>query len=93
VIKSFKCKKTKRLFNDEQVREFSAIERVARRKLLMLNGAKALNDLKVPPGNRLHPLHEDREGQHAISINDQSRVCFIWKDDDAYDVEIVIDYH
>lgn len=93
MIKSFKCKKTKRLFNDEQVREFSAIERVARRKLLMLNGAKALNDLKVPPGNRLHPLHEDREGQHAISINDQSRVCFIWKDDDAYDVEIVIDYH
>ena len=72
MIKSFKCKKTKRLFNDEQVREFSAIERVARRKLLMLNGAKALNDLKVPPGNRLHPLHEDREGQHAISINDQS---------------------
>jgi len=58
----------------------------------MLNNARVLNDLRVPPANRLEALHGDRKGQHSIRINDQWRICFLWKDGDAYDVEIV-DYH
>ena len=65
---------------------------MARRKLRMLNNARVLNDLRVPPANRLEALHGDRKGQHSIRINDQWRICFLWKDGDAYDVEIV-DYH
>jgi proteic killer suppression protein len=65
---------------------------VAKRKLDMVNAAARLTDLKIPPGNRLHALKDDRLGQHAIWINDQYRVCFTWKDGDAYDVEIT-DYH
>jgi len=92
VIKSFKCPDTERLFHDEGVRKFVNIRQPARRKLLMLHAAKRLMDLKVPPGNRLHPLERDRAGQHSISINDQWRICFVWRDRDAYDVEIT-DYH
>jgi proteic killer suppression protein len=65
---------------------------VARRKLRMLNNARTLNDLRVPPANRLEALHGKRKGQHSIRINDQWRICFVWKDGDAHDVEIV-DYH
>ena len=65
---------------------------MARRKLRMLNNAHVLTDLRVPPANRLEALHGDRKGQHSIRINDQWRICFVWKDGDAYDVEIV-DYH
>jgi proteic killer suppression protein len=65
---------------------------VARRKLQMLDSAVRLDDLKVPPGNKLHLLVGDRAGQHAIRINDQFRICFIWRDGDAHDVEIT-DYH
>lgn len=65
---------------------------VARRKLRMLHRAVALADLRAPPGNRLHALDRDRKGQHAISINDQFRICFVWKDGHAHEVEIV-DYH
>lgn len=65
---------------------------VAQRKLDMVNRATSLNDLRVPPGNRLHPLKGDREGQHAIRINDQYRICFRWKGTDAYEVAIT-DYH
>ena len=71
---------------------FGAIERQARRKLLMLDAAHVLDDLRRPPGNRLEALRGDRAGQHSIRINDQWRVCFIWRDGDAYDVSIV-DYH
>jgi toxin HigB-1 len=92
VIKSFKSSDTERLFHDENVRRFANIRQSARRKLLMLHAAKRLVDLRVPPGNRLHQLGHDRAGQHSISINDQWRICFVWRDGDAYHVEIV-DYH
>jgi proteic killer suppression protein len=92
MIRSFRSKETARLFADESVPRFRPIERVARRKLLYLNAAQTLNDLRSPPGNQLEALKRDRLGQHSIRINDQWRVCFIWRDGDAYDVEIV-DYH
>lgn len=92
MIKSFKCPDTERLFRDENVRKFVNIRQPARRKLLMLHAAKRLMDLKMPPGNRLHQLERDRAGQHSISVNDQWRICFVWRDGDAYDVEIT-DYH
>ena len=92
VIKSFRSKQTERLFNRERVREFQSIERPAVRKLAMLEAAKELLDLAAPPGNRLEPLRGDREGQHSIRINDQWRICFVWRDGDAYGVEIT-DYH
>jgi proteic killer suppression protein len=92
VIKSFKSADTKRLFNDENVPKFANIRQPARRKLLMLHAAKRLLDLSAPHGNRLHSLSGNREGQHSVSINDQWRICFVWKDGDALDVEIV-DYH
>ena len=91
MIRSFRSADTALLFNDQLVR-FRAIERVARRKLLYLHGARRLNDLRVPPGNRLEALKGDRRGQHSIRINDQWRICFTWRDTDAYEVEIV-DYH
>jgi toxin HigB-1 len=92
VIKSFKCVDTERLFNDENVPRFANIRQPARRKLLMLHAARQLSDLRVPTGNRLHALKGDREGQQSISINDQWRICFVWKDGEARNVEIV-DYH
>lgn len=92
MIRSFCCSKTERLFKLERVREFQAFERVAQRKLAMLNAAHALEDLKVPPGNRLERLSGDRAGQHSIRINDQWRICFVWRDSCAYEVEMV-DYH
>lgn len=93
MIKSFKCKKTNKIFN----RTFSKklpidIQKIAFRKLRMINRANIINDLKVPPGNRLELLHGDREGQYSIKINNQWRIYFKWADQDAYDVEIV-DYH
>jgi proteic killer suppression protein len=92
VIKSFKTEDTEHLFNNDAVRKWKSIESVARRKLNMIHAAAQLSDLNVPPGNRLHKLDKDREGQHAIRINDQYRFCFRWRDDNAYDVEIT-DYH
>ncbi len=80
------------LFHDNSVRRFKAIERVSRRKLLMLHRAKELNDLRVPPGNRLESLSGDRAGQFSIRINNQWRICFFWENGDALRVEIV-DYH
>jgi toxin HigB-1 len=91
VIRSFANKDTERLFNDEFVRAFSSCERIARRKLMFLNAATRLDDLLVPPGNRLEALKGNRRGQHSIRINDQWRICFRW-DEGAHDVEI-IDYH
>ena len=92
MIKSFRCRDTERLFDDNDVRRFRAIERSARRKLLMLHRAKELIDLRVPPGNRLEALKGDRSGQHSIRINGQWRICFGWIDGDVTEVEIV-DYH
>ena len=92
VIRSFKGVDTARLFDDELVARFRAIERPARRKLLYLHRARTLQDLMVPPGNRLEALRGTRKGQYSIRINDQWRVCFRWKDADAHDVEIV-GYH
>ena len=92
MIRSFRDPRTESLFNDLDVPHFRAIERTARRKLLYLHQARRLEDLRVPPGNRLETLKGDRQGQHSIRINDQWRICFRWRDGDAFDVEIV-DYH
>jgi len=92
VIRSFSDAETERLFHSEAVPRFRNIERVARRKLLQLHAATELATLKVPPGNQLEALKGDRKGQHSIRINDQWRVCFVWRDDGAHKVEIV-DYH
>ena len=92
LIQSFKCADTASLFDDRMVRRFQSIERVARRKLLYLHRAVRLDDLRVPPGNRLEKLSGDRDGQYSIRINDQWRICFRWENTDARDVEIA-DYH
>jgi len=92
VIRSFKCHDTEALANGDRVRRFVNIQSVARRKLRQLEIAAGLDDLRVPPGNRLESLKGLRAGQFSIWINDQWRVCFRWKRDGAHDVEIV-DYH
>lgn len=92
MIKSFRCAETERLHRRQRSRRFRAIEQVARRKLRQIDSATELRDLAAPPGNRLEPLHGDRKGQHSVRINDQWRVCFTWRDGNAYEVEIV-DYH
>jgi toxin HigB-1 len=92
LIRSFRCRDTEALFEDRDVPRFRAIERVARRKLLFLHAAGRLEELRVPPGNHLEALKGDRVGQHSIRVNDRWRICFVWRDDDAHDVEIV-DYH
>jgi proteic killer suppression protein len=92
VIRSFRCAETELLFHDRPVKRFRVIERVARRKLLYLDAARRLEDLRVPPGNRLEMLKGDRAGAYSIRINERWRVCFRWHDGDAFDVEIV-DYH
>jgi proteic killer suppression protein len=93
MIRGFACHETEKLFNDESSRRLpTQIQRVARRKLLVLHQARSLNDLRVPYGNRLEALKDDRKGQHSIRINEQWRVCFRWQGEDALDVEIV-DYH
>ncbi len=93
VIKSFKCKETEKIFKRSFSRKLPHdIQRVALRKLRMLNRANILNDLKVPPSNRLEALRGDRKGQYSIRINDQWRICFEWFEGEAINVEIV-DYH
>ncbi len=92
MIRSFTGKDTDKLFHDEMVPRFSGIQRIARRKLVMLNAANRLDDLRAPPGNRLEALKGGRSGQHSIRINKQYRICFIWQDGAAWEVEIV-DYH
>ena len=93
MIKSFADKRTESLFNGVRAPGLPGdIQRVALRKLKMLHYAADLNDLRVPPGNRLEALKGDRAGQFSIRINDQWRICFAWRDGDACDVEIV-DYH
>jgi proteic killer suppression protein len=93
VIKSCKDRDTAAVFRREPVRRFGPeVSRAALRKLLMLDAASRLESLRVPPGNRLEALKGTRKGQHSIRINDQWRICFVWKDGHAFDVEIV-DYH
>ncbi len=92
MIVSFKDRDTEQLARGRRVKRFVSIEAVARRKLRQLEIARRLDDLRVPPGNRLEPLKGDRAGQHSILINDQYRVCFRWTAGGAEDVEIV-DYH
>ena len=92
MIRSFRDPPAARLFADEDVPRFRAIERPARRKLLLLNAAGALNDLRSPPGSRLEALKGDRQGQYSIRINDQWRICFEWREGGPQNVEIV-DYH
>jgi proteic killer suppression protein len=93
MIKSFACKETKKLFNREFSRKLPQdIQRVARRKLEILDAAEVLQDLRIPPSNRLEKLSGDRKGQHSIRINDRWRICFEWRRGDAYNVEIT-DYH
>ena len=92
MIKSFRSKDAEQLHARERVGRFRACERVAQRKLRQLDIATELRDLASPPGNHLEALKGGREGQHSIRINDQWRTCFVWRNGDAYDVEIV-DYH
>ncbi len=92
MIKTFKCSDTEALSNGRRVKRFVNIESVARRKLRQLQIANRLEDLRVPPGNRLEALKGDRAGQHSLRVNDQFRVCFRWTAAGAEDVEIV-DYH
>ncbi len=92
MIQSFKCKYTKQLNDDQYVKAFVSIEEAARKKLALLDVAAQLNDLMAPPGNRLEALKGRRKGQHSIRINNQWRICFIWKEDGPHNVEIV-DYH
>ena len=91
-IQSFACADTESLFAGARVRRFVNIEAVAMRKLAMLNRAAVLDDMRVPPGNRLEALKGNRSGQHSIRVNDQFRVCFRWTPQGPKDVEIV-DYH
>jgi proteic killer suppression protein len=93
MIRSFRDKNTEQLFSRRFSRRFpSNLHRIARRKLAILDAAERLEDLRIPPGNRLKKLSGDREGQYSVRINDQWRVCFRWSAGDAYDVEIV-NYH
>lgn len=92
MIHSFACRDTQALFHSHAVRRFRNIERPARRKLLQLHAATELASLRIPPGNQLEALKGDRKGQYSIRINEQWRICFVWQDDGAQQVEIV-DYH
>ena len=92
MIQSFESQDTHDFFITRKSRRWNSIQAAALRKLDQLEAAAYLDDLRVPPGNRLESLRSDRKGQHSIRINDQWRICFVWKPDGAYDVEIV-DYH
>lgn len=91
-IQSFADKHTQHLLEGRRVRRWINVEVVAMRKLAMLNAAAVLDDLRIPPANRLEALQGDRRGQHSIRINDQYRVCFVWTPTGPANVEIV-DYH
>lgn len=93
MIQSFGCPDTEAIFNGRRSRRLPGdIQTVIRRKLIYLNEAAVLADLRVPPGNRLEALSGDRDGQHAIRINDQGRICFVWASNGPEQVEVV-DYH
>ena len=93
MIRSFGTKDTNDIWHGIQVRRYPRdVQIIARRRLRMLNNAVQLSDLLIPPGNRLEALKGDRKGQHSMRINDRLRICFVWKDGDCHEVEIV-DYH
>lgn len=92
MIESFKDKDAQLINDGISVAKYKSIENVARRKLRQLEIAASLNDLRIPPGNQLEKLQGNRAGQHSIRVNDQYRVCFVWQDGKAKNVEIV-DYH
>lgn len=93
MIRNFKDREIQKIFERQRSRKLpSEIQQVALRKLRMLNRAETLQDLRIPPANRLERLSGDRSGQHSIRINDQWRICFVWQGGEALDVEIV-DYH
>jgi proteic killer suppression protein len=93
VIRSFRDHETKNVFERDRTRRLPPnVQRQAHRKLLLVDAAQALDDLRAPPGNRLERLSGDRKGQYSIRVNDQWRICFRWERGDAYDVEIA-DYH
>ncbi len=93
MIKSFADRETEKIFLRLHAKRFpSSLQAKARKKLVIVDAAVELGDLRIPPGNRLEPLKGNRQGQHSVRINDQWRICFVWKRGDAYEVEIV-DYH
>jgi proteic killer suppression protein len=92
VILSFADDETRKIFDGKHSRRYAVLQRVMERKLRMLNRARTVDDLREPPGNRLERLRGDRAGQYSIRVNDQFLVCFEWRDDNAYEVQIV-DYH
>lgn len=92
MIKSFACRDTEKLFDDQWVRRFQSFERQARKRLMVLHAAPNLKALMINPGNNFHALSGDRKGQYSISVNKRWRICFQWHECDAYQVEIV-DYH
>jgi proteic killer suppression protein len=93
MIRTFRCAETEKIYQRKHSRKLpQAIRRTAMRKLWVLDAATELNELRVPPSNRLEALRGDRKGRHSIRINQQWRLCFRWREGDAYDVEIV-DYH
>jgi proteic killer suppression protein len=93
MIKNFRSRETEKIWNGVRSKRLPQdIQQIARRKLRMLNNARSLHDLRVPPANRLEALRGSRSGQHSIRVNDQWRICFVWMDGDAENVEIV-DYH
>jgi proteic killer suppression protein len=92
MIGSFADGDAEKIFNRPPSRRYGVLQRAILRKLLMLHGAQLLADLNNPPGNRLEALRGDRKGQHSVHINDQYRLCFVWKEPYAYEIEIA-DYH
>ena len=93
MILTFKCCDTERIWDMQSVRRLPLeVQRAVRRKLVMIDAAQAVQDLRLPPGNRLEVLKGDRAGQYSVRVNDQYRICFVWTGRDAEDVELV-DYH
>ena len=92
MIRTFRSKDAELIFHGQYSKRFNRLAQIIERKLVQIHAARALSDLAIFPGNHLEPLKGRREGQHSIRINDQYRICFVWKDGDAYDVEIT-DYH
>jgi toxin HigB-1 len=92
MIRAFACRETARIYQGHRSKRFASLQKIIERKLIMLDAATSLDDLRSPPGNRLEALSKERRGQHSIRVNDQFRLCFRWTDLGPIDVEVV-DYH